>query len=229
MTPAWQSYLTLRVEYQVRQTDSYRASKSSTRTRDQRGSPLATGPSSVMLWSDTTYMWPKEQTTTVSCWESLRIRASLSMGAPFLPWGTWYVGGGSRIQETLIDECSSALVVGQLSARDSIKGTLREGSFPGEPERWCFWETCKIPCRRASLVIGAHWGTWRGFVCRDFWETNKVYLGSFLDQEAMKILSLGAIWNFSKGTGLSWVDIRLWGKKGPSIMCIGTVRARTQC
>jgi hypothetical protein len=29
-----------------------------------------------------------------------------------------------------------------------------------------------------------------------------------LDLEAIMILSLGAIWNFSKGTGLSWVDIR---------------------
>jgi hypothetical protein len=52
----------------------------------------------------------------------------------------------------------------------------------------------------------------------------------FLDPEAIKILSLGAIWNFSKGTGLYWVDIRLWGIEGPSIRprCVGIVRARTQ-
>jgi len=52
-----------------------------------------------------------------------------------------------------------------------------------------------------------------------------------LDPEDIKILSLGATWNFGKGTGLSWADIWLWGTKGPSIkpMCIGTVRARTQC
>jgi hypothetical protein len=52
-----------------------------------------------------------------------------------------------------------------------------------------------------------------------------------LDLEAIKILSLGAIWNFSKGTGLYRVDIRLWGTKGPYIrpICIGTVRGRTQC
>ena len=33
-----------------------------------------------------------------------------------------------------------------------------------------------------------------------------------------------SIWNFSKGTGLSWVDIRVWGTKGLSIRhrCIGT-------
>jgi hypothetical protein len=31
----------------------------------------------------------------------------------------------------------------------------------------------------------------------------------FLDPENIKILRLGAIWNFGKGTGLSRVDIRL--------------------
>jgi len=34
-----------------------------------------------------------------------------------------------------------------------------------------------------------------------------VYLGSFfLDPEDIKKLNLGAIWNFSKVTGLSWSD-----------------------
>jgi len=65
MTPAWQSYVTFRVEYQVRQTDGYRASKSSTQTRDHRGSPPFTGPSSVMLRIATTYVWPKEQAKIV--------------------------------------------------------------------------------------------------------------------------------------------------------------------
>jgi hypothetical protein len=36
----------------------------------------------------------------------------------------------------------------------------------------------------------------------------------FWDPEDIKILSMGAIWNFGKGTGLSRTDIRLWGKKG---------------
>jgi len=49
----------------------------------------------------------------------------------------------------------------------------------------------------------------------------------FLGSEDIKILSLGAIWNFNKGTVLSSVDIRLWGTKSPSIRlrCIGTVGA----
>jgi hypothetical protein len=52
-----------------------------------------------------------------------------------------------------------------------------------------------------------------------------------LDPEAIKILSLEAIWNFSQGTRLSWVNIRLWGTKGPSIRprCFRTIRARTLC
>ena len=45
-----------------------------------------------------------------------------------------------------------------------------------------------------------------------------VYLGSFfLDPEDIKSLSVGAIWNFSKGTGLPWTDSRLWGTKSPLI------------
>jgi len=54
--------------------------------------------------------------------------------------------------------------------------------------------------------ISLHWGTWRGFACRDFWEKRIGHLGSFpfLDPQDIKILSLGAIRNFGKGTGLSW-------------------------
>ena len=52
-----------------------------------------------------------------------------------------------------------------------------------------------------------------------------------LDPEDIKILSLGAIWNFGIGTDLSWADIRLWGTQGLSIRhrCIGTVRDQTKC
>jgi hypothetical protein len=45
-----------------------------------------------------------------------------------------------------------------------------------------------------------------------------------------KILSLVTIWNFGKGTGLYWADIRLWGTKDLTIrpVCIRTVRGRTK-
>jgi len=51
-----------------------------------------------------------------------------------------------------------------------------------------------------------------------------------MDPEDIKILNMGAIWNFSKGTGLSWVGMGLWGTKGTSVKpwCIGTVRPRIQ-
>ena len=58
-----------------------------------------------------------------------------------------------------------------------------------------------------------------------------VYLGSsFLDAEDIKSLSLGAIWNLSKRTGVPRTGIRLQGTKGPFLRprCIGTVGARTQ-
>jgi hypothetical protein len=58
------------------------------------------------------------------------------------------------------------------------------------------------------------------------------YFGSFFleDPEDIKSLSLGTIWNFIKGTWLTWTGIRLWGTKGTLLRprCIGTVRARTQ-
>jgi hypothetical protein len=37
-----------------------------------------------------------------------------------------------------------------------------------------------------------------------------------VDTQDIKSLILGAIWNFNKGTGLPWLDIRLWCTKGPS-------------
>jgi hypothetical protein len=40
----------------------------------------------------------------------------------------------------------------------------------------------------------------------------------FLDPEDIKSLCLGGIWNFSKGTGLPWTGMRLWGTKGMLIM-----------
>jgi hypothetical protein len=39
-----------------------------------------------------------------------------------------------------------------------------------------------------------------------------MYLGSFLDPQDIKSIHLGAIWNFSKVTGLPWIDM---GHKGP--------------
>jgi len=67
------------------------------------------------------------------------------------------------IPGTLIDGWRRALVVGHLSARDSIKGTLMEDSFTGAPESWGFWERWKMPCKKAFLSIGALLGNLEGF------------------------------------------------------------------
>ena len=83
----------------------------------------------------------------------------ISMGDHFHPRETWYVGGGASYTE---DEWRRTLVVGHRSARDSMKGTLRVSSFTGEPERWGFLETCKMPCKGVSLFIGALLGNLEG-------------------------------------------------------------------
>ena len=113
---------------------------------------------------------------------------------------------------------------GHLSARDSMNGTLREGSFTGEPEQWGFWEICKMPCKWASLSIGPLLGNLKGILLPGLLREKYIWV-PFLVPGAIKILSLGAIWNFTKGTGLSWIDIRLRGTKGLSIRprCIGTI------
>ena len=61
-----------------------------------------------------------------------------------------------------------------------------------------------MPCTRACLCIGALLGNLEevrlpGLLVRK----EKYFWVLFLDPEAIKILSLGAIWNFSKGTGHS--------------------------
>jgi len=87
-------------------------------------------------------------------------------------------------------------------------------------------------CKRASLSIGNLLGNLEGgFVAGTFERKEKYVWVPFFDPKVIRILSLVAIWNFSKGTGLSSVDIRLWGTKDPSIRPgrIGTVRARNQC
>jgi len=33
------------------------------------------------------------------------------------------------------------------------EGDLEGEPFTGEPERWGFWEICKMPCKRASLSL----------------------------------------------------------------------------
>jgi hypothetical protein len=49
--------------------------------------------------------------------------------------------------------------------------------------------------------------------CQGLASLRHVYLGSFfLEPKDIKSISLGAIWNFSKGTGLPYIEV---GHKGP--------------
>jgi len=59
-------------------------------------------------------------------------------------------------------------------------------------------------CKRASLSIGALLGDLEGGSFAGTFERKEKYIWvPLLDPEAINILSLGAIWRFSKGTGLS--------------------------
>jgi len=52
--------------------------------------------------------------------------------------------------------------------------------------------------------------------CEALASLRHAYLGSFfLDPEDIKSLSLGAIWNLSKATGLPWPSVLIMGHKGP--------------
>ena len=61
-----------------------------------------------------------------------------------------------------------------------------------------------MPYKRVSLSIGAPLGNLGGIRLPGRFEGKEKYIWvPFLDPEDTKILSLGVIWNFDKGTGLS--------------------------
>jgi hypothetical protein len=67
-----------------------------------------------------------------------------------------------------------------------------------------FLRDMQMPCKRISLSIGALLGNLEGVCLPGFLKKKKKYIWvPFLDPEDTKILSLGAICNFIKGTGLS--------------------------
>ena len=72
-----------------------------------------------------------------------------------------------------------------------------------------------MPRKWVSLSIGAPLGNLEEIPLPGIFERKEEYIWVyFLDPEDINILNLGTIWNFGKGTGLSWVDIKLWGTKG---------------
>jgi hypothetical protein len=80
----------------------------------------------------------------------------------------------------------------------------------------------------SSEVTGPHWGTWRGFIYLDFWET-EINLGSFWIEIILGAESGGnqeLLWKTRATTTLHQSK----GHKGPVLRprCNGTERAQTQ-
>jgi len=71
--------------------------------------------------------------------------------------------GGGVVYQGLWELEEGALGMGYRSLKRLRGGGLGEDSFTGKPERWGFWEICKMPCRRASLSMGALLGNLEGF------------------------------------------------------------------
>jgi len=60
-----------------------------------------------------------------------------------------------------------------------------------------------MPFKHVSISIGALLGSLEGFRLQGHLREKKKYTWvPFLDPEDIKILSMWAIWNFSKGTGI---------------------------
>jgi hypothetical protein len=86
-----------------------------------------------------------------------------------------------------------------------MRGTWREGSFTGDPERYVkeMSREIKLSCKRVSLSIGAPLRNLEGIRLPGLSEKKGRYIWvPFLDTEDIKILSPGANWNFGEGTEL---------------------------
>ena len=77
---------------------------------------------------------------------------------PFMSEGNLESGGGSRVPGTSKGEWRRALVTGHLSATDSVKGTLRDSSFTGDPERYVKQTLEMGICSHRSPAFGEHGG-----------------------------------------------------------------------
>jgi len=81
--------------------------------------------------------------------------ASLSIGAPLESRGNWNLEVGSYTGDF---ERWRALGTGHLCVRDSMKGTLREGSFTGYPERYVKQGSEMVVCFHRGPAFGEHGG-----------------------------------------------------------------------
>ena len=89
-----------------------------------------------------------------------------------------------------------------------------------------------MSCKQVSLSIGALLGHLDGVCLPELMTEKKKYIWvPFLYPEDIKFWILGTILKTSKGTGLSWVDVTLWGTKCLPVRprCIGSIRAQIHC
>jgi len=86
----------------------------------------------------------------------------------------------------------------------SLKRLSAEGLWGGLLY-WGCWKICQERLWiQASISIGAPLGNLEGILLLGLFERKEKYIWvPFLDPDDIKNLSLGAIWNLGKGTGLS--------------------------
>jgi len=111
-----------------------------------------------------------------------------------------------------------ALLLGTMEGCFFLRDFLFRGIF------MMFCEICKMPCKQVSLSTGTLLGNLEGVHLLGLLREKEKYISvPLLDPEDINILSLGAIWNFSKATGLHKL---IWDAKGPPLRprCIGSVR-----
>ena len=136
-----------------------------------------------------------------------------------LLWNALHVSGGSSAHHQELKNCT-------YSIRYFVKPSLLPATIVEELEHIQFWapddgrryrvkrvehfteinKLCNVTSCWLYLKIRLR--------CTDPWTSKKFQ--TCLHPEHVNCLSMGAIWNFSKGTGLTWLDIRLWGTKGLS-------------
>ena len=83
-------------------------------------------------------------------------------------------------------------------------GTWKEGSFVGDRERYVkeiYQKRCKNARKWVSLSIGTPLGNLERIRLLGLSDSRQYIWVPFLAPEDIKILSLGAIWNFGKGAG----------------------------
>jgi hypothetical protein len=130
--------------------------------------------------------------------EGSRNGASLSEGG-FMR-GAWREGSCLGTPKDVLSkalEWASVSIAAQLSGNMEGRAFLRAFEINRYIKRYV-----KMSCKRVCLSIGPRWGTWRGFACRNFFREKDSISGFLSDPEDTEFLSLVAIWNFVKGTGL---------------------------